>query len=51
MKYILFVLITVLIFSTILFYKLMDRNWRRQFMSGNFTDKDLFTKLVKFLMK
>lgn len=29
----------------------MDRGWRGQFISGDFTDKDLFTKIVKFLMK
>jgi hypothetical protein len=43
--------IIILLFIIILMYKLSDNNWADQFMSNNFTDKDFFTKIIKFLMK
>lgn len=43
-------LIFIILFVAILFYKLADYNWHNQFFTQNFTDKDFFTKLIKFLM-
>ena len=50
MEYILANLVLVFVFFVILFYKLSKPEWLAQFIEGKFTDKDLFTKFVKFLM-
>ena len=36
--------------ATIIFHKLSKPEWFAQFIEGKFTDKDLFTRFVKFLM-
>jgi hypothetical protein len=52
--YIIIVLVAVILFlvffTSMLLYKLRDVNWYHQLMSGQFTDKDLFTKFVKFIL-
>lgn len=42
--------IMILIFIGILFYKLSSESWYHQFYSQNFTDKDYFTRIIKFLL-
>lgn len=40
----------VIAFTGVLFWKLTDPKWYYQFVAQNFTDRDLFTRLVKWLM-
>lgn len=47
---IIFFLALIILFVIMILYKLMDYNWQYQLMTKNFTDKDIFTRLVKFLM-
>ena len=49
------ILIIILVISIIgwiiiLFHKLTKPEWFAQFISNNYSDKDLFTRFVKFLM-
>lgn len=50
MEYILGFLLFFIIILGILFYKMSKPEWFAQFIEGKFTDKDLFTRFVKFLM-
>jgi hypothetical protein len=43
-------LLIVFSFIGMLLYKLSDVRWFHQFMTQKFEDKDVFTRLVKFLM-
>lgn len=43
-------LIFIIWFTLMLFYKLADVNWYHQFINQDFSDKDYFTRLVKWLM-
>lgn len=45
-----FILLIVILFG-LFFTKLLDENWYYQYYSNNFTDKDLFTKLIKLMKK
>ena len=38
-------------FLVIFFYKLSEVKWFHQFYTQEFEDKDIFTRLVKFLMR
>lgn len=44
-------MIIFLSFFTTLFYKLGNPDWYFQFIRNEFTSTDLFTKIVKFLLK
>jgi hypothetical protein len=49
--YILFLLVLLFLFVCVLLYKMTNLNWAHQLITRNFTDKDLFTRIVKFLIK
>ena len=44
------ILLITFLFLGVLLYKLSDVKWYHQFYTQKFEDKDLFTRLVKFLM-
>ena len=44
------ILLIAFLFLGVLLYKLSDVKWYHQFYTQKFEDKDLFTRLVKFLM-
>ena len=44
------ILLILLIFIGILFYKISSPSWYHQFYSQNFTDKDCFTRIIKFIL-
>jgi len=44
------VLLITFLFLGVLLYKLSDVKWYHQFLHQEFEDKDVFTRLVKFLM-
>jgi hypothetical protein len=45
-----FLILTILLFFSILIFRLTDPQWFGQFINRDFTDVDIFTKLVKILM-
>ena len=49
MEYVLVCLLLFVIFFGFLFYKMSKPEWLDQFITGKFTDKDLFTRFIKFL--
>jgi len=48
-----FTIFTIIIISFIvmLLYKLSTKEWYEQFVFGELTDKDWFTRFVKFLIR
>ena len=50
MKEIIIFCVIFVIFFVLFMYKLSNPKWFGQFMTDKFEDKDLFTKIVKFIM-
>ena len=44
------ILLITFLFLGVFFYKLSDVKWYHQFLTQEFEDRDIFTRLVKFLM-
>ena len=44
------ILLIIFLFLGVLLYKLSDVKWYHQFLTKDFEDRDIFTRLVKFLM-
>ena len=44
------ILIITFLFLGVFLYKLSDVKWYEQFLHQKFEDRDIFTRLVKFLM-